>query len=638
MTPLLLWRLVRYAPKLALLDAGLWILIAGFFPAIPGVIIQQFFNALTDSAAIGLSPEIWIGILVATSAAEIVTVFAGQWVRTQYRFNLRSLLRTNLLDGLLQQPGAQPLTLAGGQNTTISPGEAISYFRDDPEAIEQLIAKTADFVGQGLFALGAIALLLSINARLTLLVFLPLAAITAVVQQAQRHIKRYRRASRQATQAVTGFLGELFASVQVLKAAGTEAAVLNRLQQVNERRRQLMVKDQLLTATLDSLFENLTNLGIGLILLLVATAPDEGSGTLAVGDFALFVYYLTFVTQFFQFAGGYLTLLKQTDVSFDRLTALHRGSSTSNPAALALVAHTPLHIADLLGPPPPLPPIEQPHRETSSPLQDLVLSDLTYHYPGTDRGITSVSVAIPRGNLTVITGPIGSGKTTLLQVLLGLLPAQAGTIYWNGQPVDDAANFFGPPRTAYTPQVPQLFSDSLGNNILLGLQASPKALETAIHHAVFEHDLAAMPQGLTTPIGPRGVRLSGGQLQRAAAARMFIRQPELLVFDDLSSALDVETEQQLWQRLLERPGAGERGRGGVRESPHHPNALRAGSVNTPSPLSPAGRLCQHPVTLLIVSHRPEVLRRADQIIVLDNGKVEAMGCVDELSPEYFPAM
>nr|WP_137455154.1 ABC transporter ATP-binding protein/permease [Halomicronema hongdechloris] len=83
---------------------------------------------------------------------------------------------------------------------------------------------------------------------------------------------------------------------------------------------------------------------------------------------------------------------------------------------------------------------------------------------------------------------------------------------------------------------------SLGNNILLGLQASPTALETAIHQAVFEHDLAAMPQGLTTPIGPRGVRLSGGQLQRAAAAHMFVRQPELLVFDDLSSALDVETD------------------------------------------------------------------------------------------------
>jgi len=597
MTPLLLWHLVRYAPKLALLDAGLWILIAGFFPAIPGVIIQQFFNALTDSAAIDLSPPVWIAILVATSAAEIVTVFAGQWVRTQYRFNLRSLLRTNLLDGLLQQPGAQPLTIAGGQSQTISPGEAISYFRDDPEVIEQLLAKTADLIGRGIFALGAISLLLSINARLTLLVFLPLAAIAALVQQARRHIKRYRHASRQATQDVTGFLGELFASVQVLKAAGTETAVLNRLQQVNERRRQLMVKDQLLTATLDSLFEHLTSLGTGLILLFVATAPDNRTGALTIGDFALFVYYLTLVTQFFQFVGRYLTLVKQTDVSFERLAALHHGSTETDYSALDLVVHTPLYFANLLGPPPPLPPIKQPQRETASPLKELVLRDLTYHYPNTQRGITSISVAIPRGSLTVITGPIGSGKTTLLRVLLGLLPAQAGTIYWNNQPVTDPANFFVPSRVAYTPQVPQLFSDSLGNNILLGLETPPSALTAANHRAILEQDLATMPQRLDTLIGSRGMRLSGGQIQRTAAARMFVRQPELLVFDDLSSALDVETEQRLWQRLLGSGGVGESG--------------------------------NHPVTLLIVSHRPAVLERSDRIIVLNHGRVEMEGSFDE---------
>ena len=595
MTPLLLWHLIRYSPKLALLDAGLWIIIAGFFPAIPGIIIQRFFNALTDSAAAGLSPEVWIGLLLVVSAAEIVTIFTGQWVRTQYRFNVRSLLRTNLLDGLLQQPGAQPLTISTNGGTTISPGEAIAYFRDDPEVIEQLIAKTADLIGRGIFTLGAIALLLSINVRLTLLVFLPLAVISAVVQQARRHIKRYRRASRQATQDVTGFLGELFTSVQTLKAAGTETAVLNRLQQVNEQRRQLMVKDQLLTTTLESLFEHLTSLGTGLILLFIATAPDYRTGALAIGDFALFVYYLTFVTQFFQFVGRYLTLLKQTDVSFERLRALHHGATEANQSALNLVAHAPLYFANLLGPPPPLPPIEQPQRNTTPPLQELVLHDLTYHYPGTQRGITALNLSITRGSLTVITGPIGSGKTTLLRVLLGLLPAQAGAIYWNGRPINDPARFFVPPRAAYTPQVPQLFSDSLGNNLLLGLATTPKALTSAMHDAVLEPDLATMPQRFNTPIGSRGMRLSGGQIQRTAAARMFVRQPELLVFDDLSSALDVETEQHLWQRLL----------GSRRVSPH-------------------------PITLLVVSHRRAVLEKCDRIIVLNQGRVEMEGTFDEL--------
>jgi len=607
----LLWHLIRYTPKLALVDAGLWMLISGFFPFVPGVIIQRFFNTLTDSAPLAVSPFVLIVLLVAASLGEIATVFAGQWVRTQYRFNLRSLLRHNLLAGLLEQPGAQPLAIADRDQQAVSLGEALAYFRDDPEEIEQTIAKTADFIGEGLFALGAIALLLSINARITVLVFLPLAAIAAAVQRAQRYIKQYRRASRQATQAVTGFLGEIFASVQALKAAGAEAAVLNRLQQVNERRQHLMVKDQLLTAGLDSIFENLTNLGIGLILLLASTARGSAVGSLAVGDFALFVYYLAFVTDFFRFFGRYLALSKQTEVSFDRLASLHSGPAAIEQgepqliSAKALVAHEPLYFASLLGHQSPLPPVEQPHWDKQSRLQELAVVNLTYRYPNAERGIEAISFSMQRGSLTAITGPIGSGKTTLLRVLLGLLPQQAGAIYWNGQLVEDPAGFFVPPRSAYTPQVPQLFSETLQNNILLGLDKPEAALRRALHLSVFEQDVAAMPEGLATLVGTRGVRLSGGQLQRAATARMLVRQPELLVFDDLSSALDVETEQKLWSRLF---------------------ADRVPSARTETP--------RWQPTCLVVSHRPGVLRRADRILILENGKVEAMGTFDELHSSW----
>jgi len=153
-----------------------------------------------------------------------------------------------------------------------------------------------------------------------------------------------------------------------------------------------------------------------------------------------------------------------------------------------------------------------------------------------------------------------------------------------------------PRRSAAIAQVPWLMSGSLRENILLGAEAAPTALVDAIYQAVLEQDLDLMPDGLETLIGPKGIRLSGGQLQRTAAARMFVRQSDLLVMDDLSSALDVETEELLWRRL-----AGLQGK-----------------------------------TCLVVSHRRAAYLQADQIIVLKDGRVAAEGSLAELlrtSPE-----
>ena len=181
----------------------------------------------------------------------------------------------------------------------------------------------------------------------------------------------------------------------------------------------------------------------------------------------------------------------------------------------------------------------------------LAVTGLTYRYPETGRGIDGISLHLPRGSFTVITGRIGSGKTTLLEALLGLLPKDAGEVYWNGGLVEDTREFLVPPRCAYTPQVPRLFSDTLRDNILMGLPLEQVDLEAAVRRAVMEEDVTQLSNGLDTIVGPRGVRLSGGQVQRAAAARMFVRDPELLIFDDLSSALDVETEHSLWERVFE---------------------------------------------------------------------------------------
>jgi len=236
-----------------------------------------------------------------------------------------------------------------------------------------------------------------------------------------------------------------------------------------------------------------------------------------------------------------------------------------------------------------------------SPFHRFELSGLTYHYPGTTSGIDSIDLTVDAGEFVVVTGRIGAGKTTLLRTALGLLPADAGEIHWNGAVVEDPASQLGPPRIAYAPQVPRLFSMSLRENLVLGKDLDNEVLDESIHIATMTHDVEMMPEGLETLIGPRGVRLSGGQVQRSASARMFTRDPQILVLDDVSSALDVETEQLLWERLF---------------------SLRAG------------------VATLVISHRRAAMLRADKIIVMEDGKIVAEGTADELqgNSEVFRAI
>ena len=127
----------------------------------------------------------------------------------------------------------------------------------------------------------------------------------------------------------------------------------------------------------------------------------------------------------------------------------------------------------------------------------------------------------------MVTGRIGSGKTTLLRMLLGLLPLDSGEIRWNDEVISERDRFFVPPRAAYTSQVPRLFSDSLRQNILMGMPEGEVDVEGALFGAVMEKDLGDLENGLETTVGPRGVKLSGGQIQRAAAARTLARRPEL---------------------------------------------------------------------------------------------------------------
>jgi ABC-type multidrug transport system fused ATPase/permease subunit len=520
-------------------------------PLALGFATRAFFDTLSWTA---------LSLMIGVQLVEVLAELAVSRAWSGFSYKTHALLQRNLLAGILRGYGRHGLPLP--------PGDALARFREDPQTITfGSMDGVCDLIGRATFAVIAAVVMWRIDPLMMVAAFAPVAGAAVVSDALGTRASRYGAAALDATTTLSRFLGELFNAHLAVRVGGAEDRVLARITEIGETRRRLSLRDRVFAEALNSMNHHLVHVSTGAVLLLGANRIRSGGFT--VGDFAMFVVFLDQLSYLPAEIGRVITELKRTAVSIERMNALVPGDTPE-----AVVAPAPVYLGASLAPVDPPPPCER--------LERLDVIDLACLHPASGRGIDGVSFSLERGTFTVVTGRIGSGKTTLLHALLGLLPRDAGEVRWNGRVVEDPSTFLVPPRSAFTPQAPRLFSDRLRENVLLGHDGDDTALMAALAAAVMEDDVAVFDCGLDTFVGPRGVKLSGGQVQRAAAARMFVREPELLVFDDLSSALDAWTEAELWARLFARG----------------PD-----------------------LTCLVVSHSPIALARADQVLVLEDGRL-----------------
>jgi ATP-binding cassette, subfamily B, bacterial len=232
----------------------------------------------------------------------------------------------------------------------------------------------------------------------------------------------------------------------------------------------------------------------------------------------------------------------------------------------------------------PEPPVPARH-----PLRSLELTGFNAVHEDGTVAAGGIDLTVDRGDLVLIVGPVGAGKSSLLRALAGIVH-HTGTLTWNGEAVTEPEMFLRPNQVGYVAQLPRVFSGSIADNIQLGHEIEA---ESAVTAAQLDHDLAASGSGLSLMIGHKGTRLSGGQLQRVALARALAPRTELLIADDVSSALDVTTELALWRALRD-----------------------------------------HGLTVIGSTSKRAALRQADKVMVMMAGHAVAQGTWSELEDRW----
>ena len=404
----------------------------------------------------------------------------------------------------------------------------------------------------------------SINVKLTLFVLTPLPIMSISIFYISKVIHQKSEGVQKQLSKLSTLSQEAFSGIRVIKSFVNEKSNSNKFEKETNEYSILNVS----LAKTNALFFPFMLLLIGLstLLTIYIGGQEAAAGNITTGNIAEFIIYVNMLTWPMASIGWVTSIIQRAAASQKRINEF-------------------LHTK----------PVIQNHQQKTCKIYGTIrFENVSFTYPDTGiKALNNVSFEISNGDSLAIVGKTGSGKSTVAQLISRLYDADNGTVFIDNKNITQINLFDLRNSIGYVTQEALLFSDSITNNIAFGSlkKTNRKAIENAAKMAAIHNNIISFKNGYETQVGERGVSLSGGQKQRISIARAFIRNPQILIFDDCLSAVDTETEDHILKHL---------------------------------------KKMMQSITSIIVSHRISSIKHAEQIIVLDKGSIIEKGTHDQL--------